>query len=213
MVNDGIDNTVSNGFCYNLFGFFNWIERQFLLNIFHWDFWVGNVQFFQTEFENGMSKSQNQWIVLVISEHFFVSGQDFLEGCHITWLDAVDDLEIWREWLLKVCLREDLPVWNLSHHQLHDDSQLLNLDSKSLSSYIRCLSKSLDQSSMWLRVLQLHSLYSSQVVQISRVLVVWCIKWEIGLYDKLSGLLIKVLLQVWSQNHVGNGCLSDQVLS
>ena len=91
--------------------------------------------------------------------------------------------------------------------------QLLNLDTESLSSYIWRLSQSLDEVSLGLGVLELHGLDSAEVVQVSWVLVVrWALR-ECRLDDELSGLLVQVLGQVWSQNNICYCCLTYQVFS
>ena len=55
-------------------------------------------------------------------------------------------------------------------------------------------------------------LNSSQVVEISRVLVVGNVLREVGLDDELPGLLIEVLRQIRSQDDVCDGCLADEIL-
>jgi len=83
-----------------------------------------------------MLESHDQGIVLILLENFFILNENLLESFHFSRFNAVYDLEIRREWLLKVRLIEDLSVWNISHEKLNDNLELLNLYPKSLGSVV-----------------------------------------------------------------------------
>ena len=119
-----------------------------------------------------MLKSHDQGIVLILLENFLILSENFLEGIHVSGFHTVYDLEIWGKWLLQEGLREDLSVWNFSHQQLNDNLEFLNLNSKSFGSNLWSSSQSLDKSCLRFGVFELNSLNSSEVVQISRILVI-----------------------------------------
>ena len=66
---------------------------------------------------------------------------------------------------------------------------------------------------MGLRVFKLNSLYSSQVVEVTRILVVRNIQWEVSFYNKLSSLFVQVLREVGTEDYVCDGGLANHVLS
>jgi len=213
VVNNSLDDSISDSLGDNLFGLFNTIEAEFLLDIDHWDLRITDVKLLQTKLQNSVLKSHDQGIVLILLENFLVLGENFLEGIHVSGFHTVYDLEIWGKWLLQEGLREDLSVWNFSHQQLNDNLEFLNLNSKSFGSNLWSSSQSLDKSCLGFGVFELNSLNSSEVVQISRILVIWNVLWEICLDNELTSLLIKVLGKIGSQNHVGDSGLTNQILS
>jgi hypothetical protein len=90
-------------------------------------------------------------------------------------------------------LREDLSVWDLAHEEFDNNLELLHLDSEGFGSYLWSLSQCLDKPGLRLRILQLHSFDSSQIIKVSRILVIRNVLWEVGFDDELSGLLIQIL--------------------
>jgi hypothetical protein len=213
MIDDGVNDTVSDGFRHYLLRLIDAVKAQLLLNISHGDLGITDVQLLQTELEHGVLQPHDQGVVLVLLEHFLVLCEDLLERFHVSGLHAVHNLEVRRERLLQERLGKDLPVGNFSHKELNNDLQLLDLDPESFRSDFWASSERLDETSLRLRVLKLHSLDSTKVVQVSRVLIVGHILRESCLDDELASLLIQVLRQVRSQNDVGDGGLANEVLS
>jgi hypothetical protein len=82
-----------------------------------------------------MFKSHNERVILICFKNGLVLLYDSLELIHVSRFDTVYNLEIWRKWLLKEGLTEDLSVWNLSHEQFNNYLKFLNLDSESFGSY------------------------------------------------------------------------------
>jgi len=106
-----------------------------------------------------------------------------------------------------------LSVWDLSHQELNNNLQFLNLDSESFGSNFRTSSEGLDKSGLGLRVFQLNSLNSTQVVKVPRVLVVGNILREGSFDDELSGLLIQILTEIGSQDNISDSSLAYQIFS
>lgn len=73
---------------------------------------------------------------------------------------------------MEVGLREDLAVWNLAHEKLDDEEELLHLAAESEGTELGALPLRLGQVVQSLRILELYSLDPSNIVQVSRVLVV-----------------------------------------
>lgn len=106
-----------------------------------------------------------------------------------------------------------MSVWDLSHQELNNNLKFLNLDSESFGSNFRTSSKGLNKSGLGLRVFQLNSLNSTQVVKVPRVLVVGNILREGSFDDELSGLLIQILTEIGSQDNISDSSLADQIFS
>ena len=160
-----------------------------------------------------MLQSHNEAVVLVLTENLFIFDYDFFESFHVTWFNAIDNLEVWWKWFLEISLRENLSVWNFSHQELDNNLKLLNLDSESFGSNFWTFSKSLNKSCLGFWVLKLNSFNSSEIVQVSRVLVVWYILREVSLNDELSSLFIHVLREIRSQYDICNCSLTNEIFS
>jgi hypothetical protein len=81
-------------------------------------------------------------------------------------------LVVGKEGLLKVRVREDLTVRDVSHKQFDDHLEFQDLGTEGLSADLWTLAEGLDQTSLSLRVLKLDSLYAPKVVEISGVLII-----------------------------------------
>ena len=108
-------------------------------------------------------------------------------------------------------MTEDLSVWNLSHEKFYDNLKFDNLNSESFSSNFWSFSQRLNKSGLRFRVFELNSLDSSKVVEISGILIVRNISWEISFDNELTGLLVEILRNVGSQNDVSGCGLTDQI--
>lgn len=95
-----------------------------------------------------MFESLNESEVLVCLENGSISGEELLEFIHVSLLDTSNDVEVRRQRLFEVSLGEHLTIRNLTHQQLNQDQQLLNLDSKSLCTNLWSLSQCLNESSL-----------------------------------------------------------------
>jgi hypothetical protein len=84
--------------------------------------------------------------VLVRLENGSIPREELLELIHVSLLDTCDDVEVGRQRLFEVGLGEHLPIRDLSHQQLNQDQQLLNLDSESLGSNLWSLPQGLNES-------------------------------------------------------------------
>lgn len=160
-----------------------------------------------------MLQSHDESVVLVSDEDFFILNQDLLESVHVSRLYAVDNLEVWRKWFLEERLGEDLSVWNFTHKELNNNLEFLNLNSEGFGPDLWSFSQCLNESGLRFRVLELDGLDSTQVVQISRILIIGDILREGGLDRELTSWLVEVLRKVGSQNDVGDGSLADEILS
>lgn len=96
MVDDCIDDSISDSLGYDLLSLFDGLERKLGHDVLHGDLGVTDVQLLQTELEDSVPKSEDKRVVLVMSEDSFVLHEDLLEGIHISRLDAVHDLEVRR---------------------------------------------------------------------------------------------------------------------
>ena len=90
-------------------------------------------------------------------------------------------------------MQENLSVWDLTHKKFDDNLEFMNLNSESFSTNFWALSQGLGEHTIGFRVLELDSLDSSKVEEVSRSLIVASIDREVGLNNELSSLLIKVL--------------------
>jgi hypothetical protein len=90
-------------------------------------------------------------------------------------------------------LTEDLSVWNFSHKKFNNNLKLHNLNSESFSSNFWSFSQRLNKSGLRFRIFELNGLDSTKVIEVSGVLIVGNISWEIGFDDELTCLLIKIL--------------------
>ena len=109
---------------------------------------------------------------LIGLEHALVTSEKGVESHHIARFDGMHDLVVGEEVLLEVFLVEHLPVRDLSHEELDDDQKFRSVNTEASSANFRSLTKRLDECSLSLGVLELNSLYTSLIVQVSRVLVV-----------------------------------------
>lgn len=105
-----------------------------------------------------------------------------------------------------------MSVWNLSHKKFNNNLKLNSLNSECFSSNFWSFSQRLDKSGLRFRILKLHSLNSTKIVEISGILIVAYICWEIGFDNELASLFVKILLEVRSENDVGCGGLTNQIL-
>lgn len=172
VVNDSVNNSVSNGLCYDLFSFFMRLEGELLSDVSNGDLAVGDVDLLETELDDGVLESEDQGIVFVSHEERLVLSDDLLEVVHISLLDTSDDFEIGLKGLLIFWVLEDQPGWDFSHEELTNNKQFLNLDSEALGSNLWPSSQRVDKSSLSLTIFQLNSLDSSKIVKISSKLVV-----------------------------------------
>jgi len=154
----------------------------------------------------------NEGQVFVALEHLVVLFEQLTELLHVSLLDTVHDLEVGRKRLLEVGLVEQGSSRNFSHQQIHNNKQLLDLNSEADGANLGTLSKGLDQASLSLGVLELDCLNAANVVQVARVLVVGAALGEGGLRDEVTGLLVQVLREVAPDNNVHKSCLSDLVV-
>ena len=119
-----------------------------------------------------MSQALNETQVLISLEETLILYQQLLEGVHVSLLYTCHNEVVWKEGLLKLGVREHLATRNVSHKKLDNYLKLLHLDTECLGSNFRPLSEGLNESSLGLRVLQLHSFDPAKVVEIASVLVV-----------------------------------------
>jgi hypothetical protein len=131
-VDDGRDDTVTNGLGDDLLAFLNGLKVQLCLDVSETDLAIADVQLLQTELEYSVPQSLDQGEVLVLAEDLTVCRHDLVELNHIAGLDAVDDLEVRPKRRLQELLDEDLAVRDLTHEQLDDDLQLQNFNPESL---------------------------------------------------------------------------------
>lgn len=168
----GINDTVTDSLGDDLLGLSVVLKGQLLLDIPKGNLAVRNVDFLETEFDHSMLQSVHQRQVLVLLEEFPVSILQLSELVHISLFDTVDNLEVGSQRLLIILLVEDRASRDLSHQEVNDDEELLHLDSEANSTNLGALSESLDQRCLRFGVLQLHSLNSSNIVQVTSILVV-----------------------------------------
>lgn len=167
-----VDDTVSDSFGDDLLRFLDRIKAQFGLDVLHRDLGIGDVELLKTEFKYGVLQSHDESVVLISNEDFLILNQDLFESVHVSRLYAVDDLEVWGQWLLEERLGEDLSVWNFTHEELNNDLEFLNLNSEGFGTNLWSFSQCLNESGLRFGVLELDGLDSSQVVQISGILVI-----------------------------------------
>ena len=74
--------------------------------------------------------------------------------------------------LLEVLLGKDRALWNLSHQQLYNHQQFLNLNPKAKCPHFWCFSQGLDQTCLSFRVLELNCLNATNVVFVSCKLII-----------------------------------------
>ena len=86
------------------------------------------------------------------------------------------------------------------------------MDTESNGANFRSFSESLHKRGLSFRVLKLHGLDASLVVQVSGILIVRDRLGEAGLYNKVTSLFIQVLLQVHANDDVHGRGLTDLVL-
>lgn len=194
MTDRRINHTVSDRFSHDLLSLFSAFKTELLLDISNRDTGVRNVNFLESKLDDSMLQSVDQRQVAVSLEELLVLDCQLLEPVHLSRLDTAHDREVWSERLLELGLCKDCPVRDFSHQQLNDHEQFLDCHSETCSTDLRTLSKTLDEGSLGLRVLQLDSLDSADVVQVASILVVRAILWESRLCDKVTCLLIQVLL-------------------
>ena len=115
VVDVGQDDTVSDSLGNNLLGLFDVFESKFTLDVLKRNLRITDIQFLETKFENSMLKSHNERIVFISFEDGLILGNDTFEVLHVSGLNAVHNLEVWRKWFLQERLAKDLSVWNLSH--------------------------------------------------------------------------------------------------
>ena len=83
MINDCIDDAISNGLGNYLLSLLYRIQLELVLDVDHRNLRVTDVQFLETELEHSMLKSSDQVEVLIGNEYLLVFRQDFLESIHI----------------------------------------------------------------------------------------------------------------------------------
>ena len=149
---------------------------------------------------------------LISLEHLLVASHKSVESLHVTLLHEVHDLVVRVEVLGEVFLIEDLSVRNLTHEQLDDDEELLAMDAEADGADLGRLAQAVDQAGLRLGVLELHGLDATLVVKVARVLVVRAALRELRLNHKVARLLVKVLLQVHSNDDVHRRGLPNLVL-
>jgi hypothetical protein len=59
VVDDGIDDSISDSFSHNLLGLVNAVETQLLLDVGHGDLGITDVQFFKTKLKDCVLKSHD----------------------------------------------------------------------------------------------------------------------------------------------------------
>lgn len=212
MAQTSINNTISDGLGNNLFSFFDTLNTKFALNILQGNLGVTDVNLFKTELNNSMSQTSDQSQVLVSLEQFLVFDQNLFELIHITLLYTVDDLVVRGQWSSKVFLREYLSSRDFTHHKLNNNKKFLNLESKSKSTDLRTFSLCLNKSCLCLWVFKLNCLDTTQIVQVSWVLVVGDAFREHSLSDEITCLLIKILVQVRSNDNINKSSLTDEIM-
>ena len=72
MVQNGINDTISDSFGDNLFSFFIAVQRKLLSDVINRDLRITDVDFLQTKLDNCVSQSSNQRVVLVSMEQWLV---------------------------------------------------------------------------------------------------------------------------------------------
>jgi hypothetical protein len=100
---------------------------------------------------------------------------------------------------------------NLTHQQLNDNQQLLDLNPESNRADFRGFSKGLNQAGLSSRILKLNSFDSAHVKEVASKLIVAHGFWETRLTDKVASLFIQVLLKVRTDNNVHHSGLANLV--
>jgi hypothetical protein len=135
-----------------------------------------------------------------------------LEFFHVSAFGSAHDSKVRTKRDLVFLLVENLPVRDISHQKLDKDEEFLSLDTEAKSSNFGTFSLGLDQVSLRFRVLHLHGLNASNVVQIASVLVVGARRRESSFCDEVVSLLVEVLGQVRSDNDVHQSGLTDLIV-
>ena len=146
MVKNRLDNSVADGLSHDLLSLLQTLEGQLLLHVCEGDLGVGDVEFLQPKLQHCVAQSQDQSESLVLLERLLVLAQDLLEQLHVSLLHASYNGVVGSQGSFVVCLREELPVRNLTHQQLNQEQQFLNMNSESSSSNLRSLSEGLNES-------------------------------------------------------------------
>lgn len=198
VIDNSLNDSVSDGFGHDLLGFFNVFYAKLLFDVLDGDLRITDVDFLKSELDDSVSQPLNQDVVLVLLEQSLMDLQNLFEVLHITRLNACYHLIVRSKCLLEIRVREYLPIWDLSHEEFSKNLKFLHLSSESLCAYLRAFSQSLNKSSLRFGILKLYSFNPAQVVKIPCILVVRSCLWERSLNNEVSRLLVQVLRQVRS---------------
>lgn len=172
---------------------------------------VGDVDLFQTEFDNSVLKSLDKSQVFVSSKQACVSGQQTLELFHFTLLDKVDNLEVGSQGFLELFIGEDCSLGILAHQKFNNNKKLLNLNPESDGANFWSFPQRVSQTCLSLTVFELDCIDTAYIVQVACKLVVADWLGESNFADKVTSLLVKVLLNVGPNDDIDQGCLANLV--
>lgn len=208
VVDPSLNYTIANSLRHDLLRLLHGLETQLRLNVAQSNFRVRNVDLLQTELDHSVLESLDQGHVLVKSKYFGVLDQQGAELFHLALLDAVEHVEVWRQRLDEVTTAQDTLVRDFTHQQRDDNQEFGRGDTETKSADFWAFSKSLGQACLGSRVLKLHSLDPSNVVQVPGTLRIRHVLRKGRLLDKVAGLFVQVLLQVRPHNDVDHSGLA-----
>ena len=115
VINGGIDDSISDGLGNDALGVLDGLESEFLSDVVEGDFGVGEVDLFEAEFDDVVTKAVDEVVVSVFEEEVFVVRNDLFELIECAFSDFLDNLEVGVEVFSKFGFSENCFIWNFTH--------------------------------------------------------------------------------------------------
>ena len=115
VIDGSIDDSVSDSLGHYALGVLDGLESEFLGDVVEGDFGVGEVDLFEAEFDDVVTKAVDEVVVAVFEEKVFVVRDDLFELIEGAFSDFLDDLEVGVEVFSEFGFSENCFVWNFSH--------------------------------------------------------------------------------------------------
>mmetsp|Transcript_5286 Transcript_5286/g.14492 ORF Transcript_5286/g.14492 Transcript_5286/m.14492 type:complete len:371 (-) Transcript_5286:51-1163(-) len=137
---------------------------------------------------------------------------DLLEVGKVSLAHRLHDVEVGAQGALELRLLEGDARGHLAHEQLHHSGELGHSQAEACGRALGRLALCLEKAAMRLRVLELHRLDATQVVQVPRELVVGRVLGEARLGHHLVSLIVELVCKVVAKQQVEEHHLAQRVV-
>jgi hypothetical protein len=214
VVQHGLDHTIPNSFADNILCRLFAVQAEPQTDVAQGNAGVREGHHADTGLDDILAEAKDQGIGTVAVERHAVCLDDLLETLEIANTDGLDQQKVRMHGAFECRLPEDGSVGDVSHQQLHHDQQLHGclVEAARMVRRRRFAGRS-NEVLVGFGILELDGADATEIVEITRDLVVGRVWREFGVRNKEVGLGDVGSREIVAKKQVGDGCLDIDVLA